>query len=145
MTRLASIEVGDAKPGESRVRRSTAHPEWLSERPAEGIDTVHDILLYSARVYGTKDAYGWRDIVDTHEETKEVKKMVAGKEVTEKKTWKYWQLSDYKYINFIQMKDAVAEAAMGLVELGIAKGDVFNIYASTWSDNSAYSHLSCIR
>jgi long-chain acyl-CoA synthetase len=131
MPNSASVEIGDAKPGESRIRRAAVHPERLSERPFEGIDTVYDILLYNARVHGTKDAYGWRDIVDVHEETKEVKKMVGGKEVTEQKKWKYWQLSDFKFINFIQMKDAVGETAKGLVELGIAKGDVFDIYAST--------------
>ena len=144
MTTLASVEVGDAKPGESRPRRSTAHPERLTERPADGIDTVHDILLYNARVHGTKDAVGWRDIIDVHEETKEVKKIVGGKEVSEKKTWKYWELSDFKFINFIQMKDAVGEAAKGLVELGIAKGDVINIYAATRFGSSTHSHVSWI-
>ena len=138
MSTSVSVEIGDAKPGESRVRRATIHPERLSERPHEGIDTVYDILLYNARVHGTKDAFGWRDIVDVHEETKEVKKMVAGKEVTEQKKWKYWQLSDFKFMSFIEMKDAVAEAAQGLVELGVAKGDVFDIYASTRSASSAH-------
>lgn len=131
MSNLVSVEIGRAKPGETRIRRAAIHPERLSERPIEGINTVHDILLYTARVHGAKDAYGWRDIVDVHEETKEVKKMVGGKQVSEQKKWKYWQLSDFKFINFIQMKDAVGEAAQGLVELGIAKGEVFNIYAST--------------
>lgn len=144
MTTFASVEVGDAKPGESRARRSTARPDRLSERPLEGIDTIHDILLYNARVHGTKEGFGWRDIVDVHEETKEVTKMVGGKEITEKKTWKYWQLSDFKFISFIQMKDIVAEAAKGLMELGIAKGDVFNIYAST-RFSSAYSFMCFAR
>jgi long-chain acyl-CoA synthetase len=140
----ASVEVGDAKPGESRPRRARIHPERLSERPIEGIDTIHDILLHNARVHGTKDAVGWRDIIDVHEETKAVKKMVDGKEVIEQKQWKYWQLSDFKYMNFIEMKDAVDEAAKGLVELGVAKGNVFNIYAATRSASSAQIFLSGI-
>ncbi|KAF8584406.1 acetyl-CoA synthetase-like protein [Ramaria rubella] len=127
----ASVEIGDRVRGESRPRRAAIHPDHLSERPLEGIDTAHDVLLYNARIHGTKDGYGWRDIVDIHEETKETTKMVGGKEVTQQKTWKYWQLSEYKFINFIQMKDSVAEAAKGLVELGIIKGDVFNVYAET--------------
>ena len=67
----ASVEIGDAQPGESRPRRAAVHPEYLSERPFEGVDTIYDVLLYSARVHGTKDAFGWRDIVDTHTETEE--------------------------------------------------------------------------
>ena len=93
---------------------------------------MHDVLLYSARVHGTKPAYGWRDIVDVHEETKDVKKIVDGEEITEQKKWKYWQLSEFKYLNFVEVKDTVAEIAKGLVELGIAKGDVFNVYSVTW-------------
>ncbi|KAF8525618.1 acetyl-CoA synthetase-like protein [Hysterangium stoloniferum] len=128
-----SVEVGDEEPapGESRPRRASIHPDRLTERPFEGIDTPHDVLLHCARVHGTKDAYGWRDIVDTHEEKKQIKKMVDGKEVTQEKSWMYWQLSDYKYYSFIQMKDAVAEAAKGFLEAGIEKGAVFNIYATT--------------
>ncbi|KAF8523839.1 long-chain-fatty-acid-CoA-ligase [Gautieria morchelliformis] len=141
----ASVEVGDdAQPGESRARRARLHPERLAERPLEGIDTIHDILLYNARVHGTKDAVGWREIVDVHEETKPVKKIVDGKEVTEQKQWKYWQLSDFKYLNFIQLKDAVAEAAQGLVELQVAKGDVFNIYAAT-SVNWQLMNHACLQ
>ncbi|KIJ30199.1 hypothetical protein M422DRAFT_234970 [Sphaerobolus stellatus SS14] len=140
MPALASVEVGEAKPGESRVRRSPLHPEYLTERPMEGVDTAHDVLLYNARVHGTKQAFGWRDIVDIHEEVKDVKKMVGGKEVIEKKTWSYWQLSDYKYVSFIEFRDTVSEVAKGLVELGLQKEDVFNIYSATCLNWQIMSH-----
>ena len=87
--------------------------------------------MYAARTHGTKDAYGYRDVVEIHEEEKEVKKVVGGKEVTEKKIWKYFQLSDYKYLSFQQVKDAAIEIAGGFLKLGVQKTDVVNVYAAT--------------
>ncbi|KZT01844.1 long-chain-fatty-acid-CoA-ligase [Laetiporus sulphureus 93-53] len=127
-----SAEVGPAKvDGETRIRRNALTKDKLVTQPWEGIDTVYDVLMYAARTHGTKDAYGTRDIVDVHEEEREVKKIVGGKEITEKKTWKYFELSDYKYISFLQVKEAALEIAGGLLELGVAKKDVINVYAAT--------------
>ncbi|KAJ4482377.1 hypothetical protein J3R30DRAFT_3699842 [Lentinula aciculospora] len=64
-------------------------------------------------------------------EEKEMKKFVNGKEVVEEKKWKYFELSDYKYINFIELKEAVSEIARGLVEIGVTSDDVFNIFSQT--------------
>ncbi|KAJ6626078.1 long-chain-fatty-acid-CoA-ligase [Mycena sp. CBHHK59/15] len=127
-----SVEV--AKPSaddEGPTRRLAITADRLVTQPFEGIDTVYDILEYVARTHGSRDALGWRDIVDIHEETKDVTKMVDGKEVVEKKKWKYFQLSDYQYISYVQLRDQVSEIARGLVDLGITADDVFNIYAQT--------------
>lgn len=40
---------------------------------------------------------GWRDVNRLVKETKQVKKIVGGKEVTEDKEWLYFVLSDYKW------------------------------------------------
>ncbi|KAJ7493613.1 long-chain-fatty-acid-CoA-ligase [Mycena latifolia] len=116
---------------EGPTRRLAISADRLISQPFEGIDTVYDILEYVAKTHGTRDALGWRDIVDVHEEAKEVKKMVDGKEVTETKKWKYFQLSDYKYISYVELRDRVSEIARGLVDLGLTTEDVFNIYAAT--------------
>lgn len=126
-----SVEVAPAAKGESATRRASIHPESLVDSPAEGITTVHDILLYAARTHGTKDAVGWRNIENIIEEQKDVTKTVGGKQVTEKKTWKYFQLSNYQYWSFVEFRDYSLEAARGLVALGVEKGKVFNVYAQT--------------
>ncbi|PPR00806.1 hypothetical protein CVT26_012447 [Gymnopilus dilepis] len=127
-----SVEVAPpAGPGEGPIRRSTLSKDGLVQRPFEGIDTVYDVVEYAARTHGNRKALGWRDIITVHEEEKEVKKVVDGKEVNEKKKWKYFELSDYKYISFIELKEAVSEVARGLVHLGVTKDDVFNVYAQT--------------
>lgn len=124
-----SVEI-DAEGG-GKARRLAITADKLVTQPLEGVDTLTDIIAYAARTHGTKKALGWRDVVEVHEEEKEVKKIVGGKEVTEKKTWKYFQLSDYKYINFLEVQERVSELARGLVHYGITADNVFNIYAAT--------------
>lgn len=131
MSKAGSVEVTPAVKGESAVRRASIHPKSLVESPAEGVTTVHDILLYAARKHGDKDAVGWRNIEKIVEEEKDVTKTVGGKQVTEKKTWKYFQLSKYQYWSFNQFKENALETARGLVVLGVEKGKVFNVYAQT--------------
>ncbi len=99
--------------------------------PMDGINTVHDVLLHASRVHGERKAYGYRDIIDTVEEQKEVTKIIGGKEVKETKIWRYFHLSDYKYISYLEFKSGVSEVSRGLLKLDIKKGDVFNIYAQT--------------
>ncbi|KII90246.1 hypothetical protein PLICRDRAFT_40448 [Plicaturopsis crispa FD-325 SS-3] len=120
-----------SKPGETPPRRTAITADRLITQPFEGIDTLPDIISYAARTHGTANGMGWRDIVRIHEEQKEVKKFVGGKEVTEMKTWKYFELSDYKYLSFVEVETAVTEVARGLVHLGVGKDDVFNVYSAT--------------
>lgn len=129
---IASVDVETAKKsGETPTRRSAICKDRLVTGPLDGIETVYDIVQFTARTHGTKKAFGWRDIVDTHVEEKQVKKVVDGKEVVETKKWSFYELSPYKYINYIEVKDAVENLAAGLIELGVRKEDVFNIYAET--------------
>jgi len=126
-----SVEVSKPTDSHGAVRRNPLHTDAFVERPKAGIDTVTDILFYNAREHGTRNALGWRDIVDTIEEEKDVKKTVAGKEITEKKTWKFFQLSEYRWLNFVEVRDRAVDMGKGLVELGLDKGQIFNIYAAT--------------
>ncbi|KAF9257898.1 long-chain-fatty-acid-CoA-ligase [Marasmius fiardii PR-910] len=127
-----SVEVSPpATSNEGPIRRLAITSDKLITQPFEGIDTVYDIIPYAARTHGTRKAMGWRNVVDVHEEEKEVKKNVGGKEVTEKKKWKYFELSDYQYINYIELQDAVSEISRGLVALGITSDHIFNVYSQT--------------
>ncbi|KAF9474969.1 long-chain-fatty-acid-CoA-ligase [Pholiota conissans] len=129
---LGSVEVQPSvRPGEGPTRRCFLSKDGLVTQPFEGIDTVYDIVQYAARTHGTRNALGWRDVVRVIEEEKEVKKVVDGQEITEKKKWKFFELSDYKYLSFIGLKEAVSEIARALVSLGVTTDDVFNVYAQT--------------
>lgn len=137
-----SVEVTPGKPGEGGIRRLARESEALIMQPFEGIETTYDIVAHAARKHGNRDAVGWRDVVAIHEEEKEVTKIVGGKEVKEKKTWKYFELSDYKYHSYVQVKEIVSEIARGLVDLGVGKDDIFNIYSQTSYVHSFFIHAS---
>jgi len=117
--------------GEGEVRRVAICPDRFVTQPFEGVEVIPDVVARAAQVHGTKEAMGWRDIVTIHEEEKEVKKVVGGQEVTEKKNWKYFELSDYQFITFVEAAERIQELARGLLHHGIHKDDVFNIYAQT--------------
>ncbi|THU86311.1 long-chain-fatty-acid-CoA-ligase [Dendrothele bispora CBS 962.96] len=127
-----SVEVQPpTSDNEGSIRRLAISADKLVTQPFEGIDTVYDVIQYAARTHGTRNALGWREVVDIHEEEKEITKVVGGKEVKEKKKWKYFQLSEYKYWSFVEFKDAVGEVARALVDVGVPKDAVFNIFAET--------------
>ena len=127
-----TVEIGpESVEGESRIRRLAKAADKLVTQPFEGIDTVYDVVQYAARTHGTRDAFGYRDIIDVVEEEKEVKKVVGGKEVTETKKWKYFHLSDFKFISYLDVQEAVSEIARAFIDLGITTEDIVNVYSST--------------
>jgi long-chain acyl-CoA synthetase len=129
---VGSVEISPPPgPGESGVRRLARTKDTLITQPMDGIETAYDIVLHAARTHGNRNAFGWRDVVAVVEEEKEVTKVVDGQEVVEKKKWKYFELSDYKYMSYLDVKTGVSEIGRGLINLGLSKGDVFNVYAQT--------------
>ena len=127
-----TVEVnGPKEEGYTRIRRLARTQDRLVTQPFEGIETVYDVVTYAARTHGARDAFGWRDVIDIVEEEKEVTKTVGGKEVKELKKWKYFQLSDYKFISYLQVQEAVSEISRALVDLGITADDVVNVYSAT--------------
>ena len=127
-----SVEVAPpARDGEGGIRRLAVTADKLVTQPLEGIDVIPDVVDYAARSFGSRNAIGWRDVVDIVTEDKEVKKMIGGKEVTEKKKWKYFQLSHYQFHSFVEFKERVSQLGRGLVELGVKSGDIFNIFSQT--------------
>ncbi|KAF8800344.1 long-chain-fatty-acid-CoA-ligase [Phlegmacium glaucopus] len=137
-----SVDISSSLQGEGPIRRCALSKDKLITQPFEGIDTVADIISYSARTHGNRKALGWRDVIRVVEEEKVVTKVIDGKEVSEKKLWKFFELSDYKYISYIELKEATSEVARALIDLGITKDDVFNVYAQT-SLNWQLMALSC--
>ena len=111
---------------------------WLASlalaEPAPGVDTVHDVLLYSARTHGSKKGFAAREIDRVISEEKEVTKMVGGKEEKQKKTWNYFKLKPFDWMTYEEMLVATKELGSGLRKLGVGEegtDSFFSIYAST--------------
>ncbi|KAK0551234.1 long-chain fatty acid-CoA ligase [Tilletia horrida] len=145
MPRSASVEVGpDSVKGEGRVRRSFLSVDKLSERPAEGVNTMLDVFSTALKSFPNHPLCGWRDIVKEHQEEKEVTKVVDGKEVKEKKKWTLYELSDYQYLTYTQFDEKLKHSSSGLAHLGLGPDTRFNIYASTAPNWQLMAH-SCFR
>ncbi|KAK0519237.1 long-chain fatty acid-CoA ligase [Tilletia horrida] len=145
MPRSASVEVGpEPVKGEGKVRRSFLSVDKLASSPAEGINTMVDVFSHSLKNFPNHPLLGWRDIVHTHEEEKEVTKVVEGKEVKEKKKWTLYELSPYQYMTYTQFDEKLKHASSGLAHLGLGPDTRFNIYASTAPNWQLMAH-SCFR
>ncbi len=131
MEKQYSIPYGPEVEGETRIRRSILSPNELLKTPVEGIETLYDVLQYSAKTYGTKNALGTRKIDKIIEEEKEVTKIVNGQETKEKKKWKYFQLSGYKWLNYKETAETAGQIGAGLIKLGLRKDAKVTIFAST--------------
>ncbi|KAF2489366.1 acetyl-CoA synthetase-like protein [Lophium mytilinum] len=117
--------------GETIPRRNVKTKDALKLRPREDVATIFDILKYSSASFGNAKAIGHRTIIDTHEETKKIKKMVDGKQQEVDKKWTYFELSGYKYISFVEFEKQVLALGSGLTKLGLTKQDRLHIFAAT--------------
>ncbi|KAL9015672.1 MAG: hypothetical protein Q9185_006934 [Variospora sp. 1 TL-2023] len=117
--------------GESRPRRTLAAKDGLKLVPADGVETVYDILRHSAIKYGNAKALGSRKLLRTHEEVKKVKKTVRGKEETVDKTWTYFEMSDYHFMTFLEYEQMALQCGAALRKLGMQKDDRLHIFAAT--------------
>lgn len=117
--------------GETIPRRNYKCKDKLVKSPREGINTMYDILKYSAETFGNAKAMGTRKLVETHNEVKKVKKMVDGKEQEVEKKWTYFELSGYSYLSFVEFEKMALEIGAGLRKLGLQAGDRLHMFAAT--------------
>lgn len=117
--------------GESVPRRTLAAKDRLRSIPAEGVETIYDILRHSASKYGNAKALGSRKLLRTHDEIKKVKKTVDGKEEAVDKKWTYFEMSDYRFMTFLEYQQMALRCGAGLRKLGMQKDDRLHIFAAT--------------
>lgn len=126
-----SVEIADAQPGEGPTRRSILSPSQLMITPAEGVETLYDILQYASNTFKSRKGFGYRKLEDTITTTKKVTKVVNGVETTQDKTWTYLQLSGYHHYSYEDASGITKTIGSGLAKLGLKKGDKVQISAST--------------
>src|ERR1700731_3106286 len=131
LPQMFSIEVGEKVPGETRFRRSILSPDKGVETPAENVNPFFDVLRYSAHHYSDRNGFGYRKLLGTVTEEKEIVKVVNGSEKKERKTWTYFKLSDYYYYSYQQAAKIAQTLGSGLKKLGMDKGDKLEIFAMT--------------
>ena len=120
-----------AVEGETIPRRNIRTREQLRSRPHDDVNTVYELVRYSAAKFGNAKAMGSRKVLRTHVETKKVKRVVDGREEETEKQWSFFELSGYHYISFVDYEQRVLQLGAGLRKLGLEPGDRLQIYAST--------------
>ncbi|KAF2734572.1 acetyl-CoA synthetase-like protein [Polyplosphaeria fusca] len=126
--------------GETIPRRNVAAKDGLRLKPHEDISTLYDILRSSSAKYGNAKAVGMRKIIDTHVETKKIKKMVDGKQQEVDKNWSYFELSPYKFMSFVEFEKQALTLGASMKKLGLAPQDRLHLYAGTSSQWLAMAH-----
>jgi long-chain acyl-CoA synthetase len=126
--------------GETVPRRNLAAKDGLIMKPHDNVETLYDVLRHSAAKYGNAKAVGARRIVNIHEETKKVKKMVDGQEQEVDKKWQYFELSPYKYKSFVEFEKMALSVGSALKSLGFSPQDRLHLYAATSMQWLASAH-----
>ncbi|KAF1834025.1 acetyl-CoA synthetase-like protein [Decorospora gaudefroyi] len=126
--------------GETIPRRNLAAKDGLIMKPHDAVETLYDVLRFSAAKFGNAKAVGARRIVNIHEETKKVKKMVDGQEQEVDKKWQYFELSPYQYKSFVEFEKMALAVGSGLKSLGFAPEDRLHLFAATSMQWLASAH-----
>lgn len=137
--------------GETPVRRTPTCINGLHDKPAnrrfgeketigEEITTIYKLVKWAALAYGDSQCMGSRKLVNTHVETKKVKKMVDGEEREVDKNWTYFELGHYEFITFKEYEQRTLDVGAGLRALGLNAGDRVHIFAATSQNWLAMSH-----
>ncbi|KAF2180568.1 acetyl-CoA synthetase-like protein [Zopfia rhizophila CBS 207.26] len=126
--------------GETIPRRNVRVKDSLKLTPQDDLKTLYDILRYSSKKYGNAKALGSRKIINTHEETKKVKKMIDGKQEEVDKKWTYFELSSYKYQSFVEFEKMALALGAGMRKLGLQSHDRLHLFAATSSQWLGMAH-----
>lgn len=126
--------------GETKPRRNIMAKDGLFTRPHPDVDTVFSLVKRSAELYSGERCIGTRELVQIHEETKKVPKIVDGKKEMVDKKWQYFELSDYSFITYAEYETLVLNLASGLRKLGVERGDSVHMFASTSANWLAIAH-----
>lgn len=119
---------------ETAPRRNVSNLKAPLVRPVDTTcSTVYEYFLECFAKGGNRNAMGWRDVVEIHEEKKEVTKRVDGKDTKVEKTWQYFELSQYHYNSYKELTNMMHDLGRGLVKIGLepSSEDKLHIYAST--------------
>jgi len=117
--------------GETIPRVNPKAKNGLITKPAEDVATVWDIVKRGADKFGNAKAVGQRKLIETHVETKKIKKIVDGQEQEVDKKWTYFELSGYTYYSFIEYERLTIQLGSALRKLGLQKEDRLHMFGAT--------------
>lgn len=128
-----TVPVGEAKPGETAPRRATQQKSAPLDRPADSkATTLPEYIRECVKRNPDRNCIAWRNLVEIHEETKKVTKIVDGEETSVDKLWQFYEYSPYQHSTFSEMLTNLEDISRGLVEIGLKpKENKLHMYGAT--------------
>ncbi|CCK72139.1 uncharacterized protein KNAG_0J00560 [Huiozyma naganishii CBS 8797] len=124
---MKQVSVAVGKPAnehETAPRRNVKVAAKPIVRPiGMSCNTVYEFAMERFEKNAKKQAMGWRDVLEIHEETKVVNRRVDGKMVPQEKKWLYYELSPYRYNTYKELTAIMHALGRGLVKIGIQPGE----------------------
>ena len=130
----------EKKEGETIPRRNARTKDALKSVPEEGVNTIYDVVKRSSKKFGNAKALGKRRLIQMHEETKKIKKMVDGKEQEVDKKWSYYELSGYEYYSFVEYEQLTLKVGSAFRKMGMQASDRVHLFAATHPHWLAIAH-----
>ncbi|KFH41237.1 Long-chain-fatty-acid--CoA ligase-like protein [Hapsidospora chrysogenum ATCC 11550] len=127
-------------PGETIPRRHARYKDGMREVPAEGVNTVWDLVQRSARVYPNHQAVGYRTLIKLHKETKKVQKNIDGEVREVDKEWQFFELSPYTFYTYKQYEALVRQLGSGLRKVGLTTEHKVHLFGTTSVNWISMSH-----
>jgi len=121
----------EKKEGEGIPRRHPSAAAGLVSRLEPDIATTYDIVKRGAAKFGDAQAIGSRSLIQVHEETRMIKRMVDDVEQEIPKKWTYYEMGEYTYMSFNEYLARVNTTGAALKALGLKKGEKLQIFAAT--------------
>lgn len=133
-----SVEVGSpANENETAPRRNykAAKAPWTHPPGKPHIKTIYDLFEDAVKEFGPRRYMGTRKLLKTHNEEKEITKVVNGEETTVTKTWQYFEMGPYEWNTYESAFDTATLISSGLVKLGVKPGrERFHLYLASCAD-----------
>ena len=117
--------------GETIPKRNAKAVNELKLTPNADIKTLYDVLRYSSAKFGNAKAVGARKLLQVHEETKKIKKMVDGKEQEVDKKWQYFELGPFEWKSFVEFEQLCLSVGTAMKHLGYGPGDRIHLFGAT--------------
>ncbi|ORY29736.1 acetyl-CoA synthetase-like protein [Rhizoclosmatium globosum] len=144
MQQIIALE-GTAESNSTPIYRNVKSVNGLVSSPSANIQTVFDVIESAVKRKPDLKMFGQRRIVNVIEEQKQVtKKRPDGTEVSEIKTWKYFELGPYEWMTWAEAYTRICAYGDGFRSLGVVKGDRVTLFGETSHDWMQVA-LGCIR
>ncbi|KAK9768641.1 long-chain fatty acid-CoA ligase [Basidiobolus ranarum] len=130
-SQVFSVAVGEETATSGKPHRYYKTTDALLHTPTSDINTLYDVLQYSARTYKGQEGLGYRKVVKVISEEKVVKKNIGGEIQEEVKTWNYPELGHYNWYTYQEASDVCSSLSAGLLQLGLAPHSKVILFAKT--------------